>query len=136
VRRSPRARLSLLLAAAVVLAVTLSFGAGGGAAAQPGATTSTLPTDNRELGEIIPRPNQGMAPRDAGDPGGWLQVSLFFLLCAAVFGMALAVWWISRRARARRDAAGLDPVELARRRGEGVRAPRASAGSGDPAQHP
>lgn len=109
-------------------------------AAQPGATTSTLPTDNRQMGEIIPRPYTGMEPQDPGDPGGWLQVSLFFLLCAAVFGMCVAVWWISRRARQRRDAAGFDPVELARQRGEGVRRPP-SAGptepaSGEPAQHP
>ncbi len=94
------------------------------AGAQPGATTTTDPVDNRRFGDIIPKPNSGKAPETAGDPGGWLQVSLFFLICAAVIVIVLAVWRQSRRARERRAAAGLDPVELAKRRGEGVRQPR------------
>jgi uncharacterized membrane protein YgcG len=71
--------------------------------------------------EIIPKPNSGQAPQSPGDPGGWLQISLFFLLCAVVIGIALGVWWSSRRARERRKEAGLDPVTLARARGEGIR---------------
>lgn len=93
-------------------------------------TTSTLPVDSRQLGDMIPKPNTGMEPQSAGDPGGWLQVSLFFLICAAIVVIGLAVWWSSRRARARRAAAGLDPVSLARARGEGVRGPGAGAGAG------
>jgi hypothetical protein len=92
-------------------------------------TTSTLPTDNRNLGEMIPRPFTGMEPQDPGDPGGWLQVSLFFLLVLAVVGISTGVWWTSRRARQRRDAAGFDPVELAKRRGEGVRRARSTSSS-------
>lgn len=84
-------------------------------------TTSTLPTDNRELGNSLPKPGQGMAPRDAGDPGGWLQTSLFFLICAAILVIVGLVWRSSSRARARRTAEGQDPVQLARARGEGVR---------------
>lgn len=84
-------------------------------------TTSTLPTDYRELGNSLTRPNQGMEPQDAGDPGGWLQQSLFFLICGGIVVIALLVWRSSSRARAARTAAGQDPVSLARARGEGVR---------------
>jgi hypothetical protein len=84
-------------------------------------TTSTLPTDYRELGNSLTRPNQGMEPQDAGDPGGWLQQSLFFLICGGIVVIALLVWRSSNRARAARTAAGQDPVTLARARGEGVR---------------
>lgn len=103
-------------------------------------TTSTLPTDNRELGNSLTRPNQGMEPQDAGDPGGWLQQSLFFLICGAIVVIGLLVWRSSRRATERRAAAGLDPVSLARARGEGVRRADASqqsdpAAASDPAQH-
>ena len=89
--------------------------------AQTVQTTSTLPTDNRELGNSLPKPNQGMEPQDAGDPGGWLQQSLFFVICAAIVVIGLLVWRSSHAARASREAAGADPVSLARARGEGVR---------------
>lgn len=129
-----------LLAAAVV--ATLAAGGSPAEAqesAQPGVTTTTLPTDNRQLGDIIPQPNTGREPQTAGEPGGWLQVSLFFLLIAAVVVIASAVWWTSRRARQRREAAGLDPISVARRRGEGVRQPRTGVpptSSGDAPEHP
>lgn len=84
-------------------------------------TTSTLPTDRRQLGDMIPKPNTGMEPQSPGDPGGWLQVSLFFIICAAIIVIATAIWWTSRRARQRRAEAGQDPVSLARARGEGLR---------------
>ena len=102
-------------------------------------TTSTLPTDNRELGNSLPKPNQGMQPQDPGDPGGWLQQSRFFLICAGVVVIALLVWRSSNRARQRRSAAGLDPVTIARSTGEGVRAPRSTVpvdDGSDPTQHP
>src|SRR4051794_41885268 len=46
--------------------------------AEPGDTTTTEPRDNRNLGNSITKPDQGADPVDAGDPGGWLQVSLFY----------------------------------------------------------
>ncbi len=122
-----RRRVDTLLAALFVLAVV---GAGllalpaPPAGAQPGATTSTLPVDDREFGEIIPKPNTGRAPASASDPGGWLQVSLFFLICGAILLIGLGVWWQSRRTRRRREDAGVDPVSLAKARGEGMRKPR------------
>jgi hypothetical protein len=122
--------------AAVVLVVAMSFGSTAGATgataaapasaaspAEPGDTTTTLPRDNRELGNSLPKPNKGADPADAGDPGGWLQVSLFYLICGGMVVIAGLAWFSSRRARARRTAAGLDPVTLARATGKGVRAP-------------
>ena len=43
-------------------------------------------------------------------------------ICAAIILIGCAVWWQSRRARQRREAAGFDPVQMARRTGVGVRA--------------
>lgn len=139
-RRRWRHLLPLLLAV-VVLATSAAWATPTSAqeSAQPGVTTTTLPTDNRQLGEIIPQPNAGRDPETAGDPGGWLQVSLFFLLIVAVVVITGLVWWTSRRARERRAAAGLDPVSVARRRGEGVRrppTPASSESSGDAPQDP
>ena len=105
-----------------VVATTLALTSVAPVAAQPGQTTSTLPTDNRDLGNSLPKPNRGMVPQDAGDPGGWLQTSLFFIICGGIVVIVGAVWWSSRRARLRREAAGLDPAQVARRQGVGVRA--------------
>ena len=130
-RRVVRASIAAVMVALV--ATVAVFGSAAPVAAQPGETTSTLPTDNRELGNSLPKPNRGMQPQDAGDPGGWLQTSLFFLICGAIVVIVGLVWWTSRRARARRDAAGLDPVSVARRTGSGVRAapdPEAGVDSG------
>jgi hypothetical protein len=125
----PLRRTALLaLAVATLLLGPLAGSAvaqsGDPAADEPVQTTSTLPTDNRELGNSLPKPGQGMEPQDAGDPGGFLQVSLFFLICAAIVVIGLLVWRSSHRARSRRSAAGLDPVAVARSQGQGVRLPR------------
>lgn len=123
--------------------------------AQERQPTTTLPTDNRSFGDIIPAPNSGNPPSSPGDPGGWMQVMMFFLICGAVLVLIGAVWYTSRRARDRRRAAGLDPVDVARRQGRGVRPvrpgsdastaaaaasgrnrPAASPDSGDSAQNP
>ena len=92
-------------------------------AAEPGDTTTSLPEDNRLLGNSIQRPNMGMKPLSPTDPGGWLQVSLFFLICGGIILIAFAVWYSSKKKRAKRAEAGLDPVSLARAKGKGVRAP-------------
>lgn len=91
--------------------------------AEVGDTTTTQPEDHRVFGKSLTRPNEGMEPQDPGDPGGWLQSSLFFIVCGAVILLALGVSWRSRQIRQRRRVAGLDPLDLARASGEGVRAP-------------
>lgn len=92
----------------------------------PLRSPTTLPDDpfasNCSPGEIVQRPDCGREPVDAGDPGGWLQVSLFFLTCAVILGMVGFIWWRSRAARDERRRAGLDPVDVARRSGSGTRA--------------
>lgn len=118
---------SLMLMSVILGGLTVAAAGVAGAApqvqAKPGDTTTTLPEDRRVLGHSITRPNEGMEPQDAGDPGGWLQSSLFFLICGAVILMACAVWYQSRNARAKRSAAGMDPVAVAKATGAGVRAP-------------
>lgn len=103
--------------------VGVSAPTGIAARAEPGDTTTTQPEDYRVFGKSITRPNEGMEPQNPGDPGGWLQSSLFFLVCGAVILMAIAVSFRARKLRSDRKEAGLDPVDVARRRGEGVRAP-------------
>ena len=87
-------------------------------------TTSTLPESNSEFGRIIPVPNSGAEPEDPGDRGGWQQLALFVLVCGVILAMGAWVWWRSRIRRDRRRAAGGDPVEVAKREGGDVRAPR------------
>lgn len=40
---------------------------------------------------IVPDPNSGTAPADAGDRGGWAQLALLGLLVAAIVGIVLVV---------------------------------------------
>lgn len=121
-----RVRWAALVVSLALTAVlgTVSAWAAPAVGAQAGVTTTTLPVDNRTFGDIIPEPNSGRAPEAAGDPGGWLQVSLFFLICAAIVAIVGVVWWKSRRARARLAAAGQDRESLARASGKGLRQKR------------
>lgn len=120
---------SLLLAGLLTLTVSVpAAGAqeGSGSSNSPAATTTVAepdvgPTSECSPGHIVRRPDCGVAPTSPTDPGGWLQVSMFYLICAAVLGIIGLVWWRSRIARDRRRAAGLDPVALARASGQGVR---------------
>ena len=136
--RSSQARLAVVIAA-LALTATALFGAFAGpasagpaspaapevrtATAEPGDTTTTTPVDSRSQGNSITRPNEGADPQSPSDPGGWIQVSLFYLICVGVFGMVGLVWFNSRRARARQCAAGTDPLSRAKASGKGVRAP-------------
>ncbi|MCP4436354.1 MAG: hypothetical protein GY812_12790 [Actinomycetia bacterium] len=121
----------MLRSAAAILAVgfvLVTFGstasAHGNQSDDAPVTTSTLPESNADIGRIIPLPNSGQEPQDPGDPGGWQQVALFFLVCAVILAMAGWVIWRGRVNRARRREAGLDRVEVARRAGGDVRKPR------------
>lgn len=91
----------------VLLAVVVLGGALATAGAQPPETTtppvastlsprgSTVPTQP----SIIPAPNSGEAPADAGERGGALQGALFFLVCGGIVLLFLLVWRDSRRKR-------------------------------------
>lgn len=131
--RSQRARIIiailsvLILISMVLTGVVATVGASPredvAISAEVGDTTTTQPEDHRVFGRSLTRPNEGMEPQDPGDPGGWLQSSLFFIVCGAVVLLAIGVSLQARGIRDRRRAAGLDPLDLARASGEGVRAP-------------
>jgi hypothetical protein len=54
--------------------------------------------------DMIPEPNSGRPPRDAGDRGGALQGVVLLLIVVGVAGIAGLALRESRRARARRLA--------------------------------
>jgi hypothetical protein len=58
-------------------------------------------TRSTERPSIIERPEEGRAPEQPGDPGGWQQLALLGLVMAGLGTVALLVWRSSRRARTR-----------------------------------
>jgi uncharacterized protein HemX len=118
VRRARRA-----VTAAIVTTSTAVALASGAWAQDAPVTTTTLPEDNGCLGKIVRRPNCGAEPTSPGDRGGWQQLTLFVLVCAVIIGIAVYVWWRSRRLRDARRAEGHDPVSVARSHGGDVRRP-------------
>jgi hypothetical protein len=86
--------LSLVLLLALMLAVV---GLAGPAGAQDtgGGNKPDVPVQH-----MIPRPNSGQKPEDAGDRGGSLQLGLLGLVCVVLAGGTLHVVRLSRRARA------------------------------------
>ncbi|MDE0803604.1 MAG: hypothetical protein OSA99_09805 [Acidimicrobiales bacterium] len=93
-------RTRLLVAAACLLLVlappAIAAPAGDGDA--PVTTLGQQP----EGGGIIPRPDSGTEPEDAGDRGGALQTVLFVVMLGGVVVIAGLVVRESRRARANR----------------------------------
>jgi hypothetical protein len=87
-----------VIAAVLLIALVLSMGVA--AMAQEGRDSP--------VGEIIPKPDSGEAPEEAGDRGGSLQVALLGLIAVGVAGMAVYVSRQSTSARA-------DRLERARR---------------------
>lgn len=85
--------------ATIIFAVVVVLAAPA-ASAQPDEGTTT--TARIEGGDIIPRPNTGAEPQDAGDRGGALQTVLFVGIVGGVVVMAAIVVRQSRRARADR----------------------------------
>lgn len=51
---------------------------------------------------IIPQPNSGEEPEEAGDRGGWAQLTLLGLLVVTLVGIGFVVARGSRRSRANR----------------------------------
>jgi hypothetical protein len=86
------------LVAATLVALCLLVPASSVGAQEPGATT-TLPS-GAEPPSIIPRPNSGAEPTEAGDRGGALQLGLLAVLVVVIGGAAVVVVRQSRRARA------------------------------------
>lgn len=90
-------RLSLAVvavAAAVVLAVSLPSASSVAAQDAPSTTTGAA------VPHIIPRPNEGHEPTEAGDRGGALQLLVLGLVVVGIGGAVLHLTRVSRRARA------------------------------------
>jgi hypothetical protein len=83
--------------AAVVLSLGLLVVPAATVHAQDEPTTTSV----AELppADIIPRPNSGHAPTEAGDRGGALQLGLLALGVIVLAGGVLHLWRQSRRAR-------------------------------------
>jgi hypothetical protein len=92
----PERPVRLAALALVVLALTAPP-----AAQDPGTTTTSLPQVPTQ--EIVPQPNTGTAPEDAGDRGGALQLTLLGLVVVAIGGAVVVVVRQSRRARQAAD---------------------------------
>lgn len=99
-----RLRLLVVLACALLVlapparAIPAGDSDGGGAGEAPVTTLGQQP----EGGGIIPRPDSGTEPEDAGDRGGALQTVLFVTILGGVAVIAALVVRESRRARAER----------------------------------
>ena len=65
-------------------------------AQEPGTTTTLTGLPSQD---IVPRPNTGEEPDDAGDRGGALQLAVLGLVVVGVGGVAAMVVRQSRRAR-------------------------------------
>lgn len=85
-----------LLAALVIVVVALAAPVTPAVAQDPTTTTSIveLPPDG-----IVPKPNSGEAPSEAGDRGGALQLGIMAVVTVAIGGAVLALVRQSRRAR-------------------------------------
>jgi hypothetical protein len=82
-------------------------------------TPSTFPPEERP--RIIPRPNSGHPPIDAGDRGGALQFTVLGAIVLGVTGIGFLMYRESRRNLADRQTGA----------GAGARATRGSAGAGE-----
>lgn len=85
-----------LLLAVLLAATLLGSAAGGSAVAQDTQPTNEVPTQ-----DIVPKPNSGTPPEDAGDRGGALQLLVLALIVAAV---AFGVWHLTRQVQRGRAA--------------------------------
>lgn len=77
---------------------------GTGGSADDEGTDDTLDDDPIPGEGIIPQPNSGREPEEAGDRGGALQVLVLVAIVAGVGGIATMIVRESRRSRAAGDA--------------------------------
>ena len=96
-----------IAAAAVLLAAVACLVPATAVAAPDTYTTDTHTTEPEPAAEapsIIPRPNRGSEPDDAGDRGGALQAVVFGAILAGVIGIGALIVRESRRSRQDRGA--------------------------------
>lgn len=87
----------MLIRLFVLALLALSLQVAPAVAQDPGSTSTTV-SDVPDP-HIIPEPNTGAEPDDAGDRGGALQLGLLAVLVLAIAGAVLYVVRQSRRAR-------------------------------------
>ena len=88
--------------AAVALFITIGVALSAPTAARAAETTTTI-LDQGDR-SVIPAPNSGRPPEDAGDRGGWAQLTLFGIVLAGsvlIFGRVL--WAAHQRSRPHRS---------------------------------
>ncbi|WP_436792519.1 hypothetical protein [Actinospongicola halichondriae] len=96
-----RTRRLVLFVGSLLLGLTCAWAPAAGAAPAGDAPVTTLGSQP-EGGGIIPRPDSGVEPEDAGDRGGALQTVLFVVVLGGVAVIGGLVVRESRRARAER----------------------------------
>lgn len=101
-----------VVAAVLLIALVLSMG----------VAAMAQEADESPVGEIIPKPNSGKAPEDAGDRGGSLQVGLLGLIGVVVVGMVVHITRQSADARQERTERARQAAEVrAEREGQSRR---------------
>lgn len=86
-------RRALILLATVVTPLALAVP---GAAQDPTGSSTTVGAPAQD---IVPEPNSGTAPSEAGDRGGALQLGLLAMVVLVIGGAVAALVRQSRRAR-------------------------------------
>lgn len=103
VRTRPSTAVRLLLATVLAVACLLVPAALSPTTAPAGAQDDTSTTEAPESPGIIPEPNSGSEPEDAGDRGGGLQTLVFVIVVA---GVGVMGWLIVRESRKAREKRG------------------------------
>ena len=80
-----------------LLALSLLLAPAPAVAQDSESTTTTLASVPDQ--DIVPRPNSGEAPHEAGDRGGALQLAVLGMVVLAIGGAVVVVVRQSRRAR-------------------------------------
>jgi hypothetical protein len=91
-----------VVAAVLLVALVLSMG----------VAATAQQADESPAGEIIPKPNSGEEPEEAGDRGGSLQVALLGLIGVVVVGMVIHITRQSADARHQRTERARKAAEL------------------------
>lgn len=78
------------------------------------APTTEAPPAAGAAPHIVPKPNSGQAPTDAGDPGGWAQLALLGLLVVTMVGIG----FVMMRSRSRSAKAGREAWKAAAATGQ------------------
>jgi hypothetical protein len=95
-RRAPR---GLALVAGLLLVALVLLAPAPAATGQEGGDDTTTSTVPGPVDGIIPRPNSGAEPTEAGDRGGALQVAVLVAIVVGVGVIVALVVRESRRAR-------------------------------------